>query len=67
MRIARELSQVDFASELGYSSNYLGQIERGAANLSCDVMAAVSSYFKLTIGQFWTYAEGLPTRPKKKR
>jgi transcriptional regulator with XRE-family HTH domain len=67
MRVARELSQVDFASELGYSSNYLGQIERGAANISCDVMAAVSSYFKQSIGQFWTYAESLPNRPRKKQ
>ena len=67
MRVEREISQVSLASDLGYSTNYLGQIERGAANVTVDVMAAVSSYFKLSIGQFWAYAEGLPTRPQKKR
>jgi transcriptional regulator with XRE-family HTH domain len=66
MRVEREISQVSFASDLGYSTNYLGQIERGSANVTVDVMAAVSSYFKLSIGQFWSYAEGLPTRPQRK-
>jgi transcriptional regulator with XRE-family HTH domain len=48
------------AESLGYSTYYIGQIERGIANISCDVMAAVSNYFGMSIGQFWTYAEKLP-------
>lgn len=58
-RIARKISQVVLAESLGYSTFYIGQIERGTANVTCEVMATVSNYFKMTIGQFWTYAEGL--------
>jgi DNA-binding XRE family transcriptional regulator len=60
MRTARKLSQAALAGSLGYSTYYLGRIERGLANTSCDVMAAVSNYFNMSIGQFWTYAEKLP-------
>jgi transcriptional regulator with XRE-family HTH domain len=66
MRTARELSQVVLAEALGYSTYYLGQIERGKANVSCDVMAAISSYFDKSIGQFWTYAEKLSKQPSRK-
>jgi transcriptional regulator with XRE-family HTH domain len=62
MRVARSLSQASLAESLGYSTYYLGRIERGRANTSCDVMAAVSNYFGMSIGQFWTYAENLPKR-----
>jgi len=57
LRSARKLSQSSLAAALGYSTYYLGRIERGKANISCDVMAAVSAYFEMSIGQFWTYAE----------
>jgi transcriptional regulator with XRE-family HTH domain len=67
MRTARKLSQVALAESLGYSTYYLGRIERGLANTSCDVMAAVSNYFDMSIGQFWTYAEKLPRNPSQKR
>ena len=59
MRIKRQLSQVVLAEFLGYSTYYLGRVERGRANISCDVMAAVSDFFNMSIGQFWTYAEKL--------
>jgi transcriptional regulator with XRE-family HTH domain len=59
IRIRRRLTQAALADSLGYSTYYLGMIERGRANVSCDVMAAISSYFGLSIGQFWTYAERL--------
>jgi DNA-binding XRE family transcriptional regulator len=49
------------ADTLGYSSNYLGLIERGMANPTCDVMAAISSYFRMSIAEFWSYAEALQT------
>jgi transcriptional regulator with XRE-family HTH domain len=62
MRVARSISQASLAESLGYSTYYLGRIERGRANTSCDVMAAVSNYFGMSIGQFWTYAENLPKR-----
>jgi transcriptional regulator with XRE-family HTH domain len=60
MRMTAHLSQVTLAASLGYSTYYLGRIERGDANISCDVMAAVSAYFDMSIGEFWTYAEKLP-------
>lgn len=60
-RMERRLSQASLAESLGYSTYYLGRIERGRANTSCDVMAAISSYFGMSIGQFWTYAEKLAT------
>ena len=60
MRMAKELSQVALAESLGYSTHYLGRIERGRANITCDVMAAISQYFSMSIGQFWSYAESLP-------
>lgn len=58
-RLANGLSQVVLADSLGYSTTYLGRVERGLANVTCDVMAAISSYFGMSIGQFWVYAEGL--------
>jgi transcriptional regulator with XRE-family HTH domain len=59
MRIARELPQSTLAEALGYSTYYLGKIERGQTNVTCDAMEAISSYFNLSIGQFWSYAEKL--------
>lgn len=59
LRTAEKLSQTSLAATLGYSTYYLGRIERGTANISCDVMAAVSSYFNMSIGQFWMHAEKL--------
>ncbi|MGD0443572.1 MAG: helix-turn-helix transcriptional regulator [Edaphobacter sp.] len=63
LRSKRKVSQVLLSESLGYSSYYLGRIERGHANVSCDVMAAVSEYFGMTIGQFWAYAERLAKTP----
>jgi transcriptional regulator with XRE-family HTH domain len=59
LRIEKRLSQVALAESLGYSTYYLGRVERGRANVSCDVMAAVSNFFNMSIGQLWTYAERL--------
>jgi hypothetical protein len=64
MRTTKRLSQVALAESLGYSTHYLGRLERGQANVSCDVMAAISSYFDLSIGQLWTYAERLSKKQK---
>jgi transcriptional regulator with XRE-family HTH domain len=61
-RLSQELSQASLAAKLGYSNYYLGKIERGQANITCDVMSAVSSYFRMSIGQFWIYAESLPLK-----
>ena len=60
MRTTKQIPQATLADALGYSTFYLGRIERGLANVTCDVMAAVSDYFGMSIGQFWTYAEKLP-------
>jgi transcriptional regulator with XRE-family HTH domain len=65
--MARKLSQTSLAASLGYSTYYLGRIERGRANVTCDVMAAVGSYFGLSIGQFWTYAEKLAKSQASKK
>lgn len=67
MRIAKKLSQATLAESLGYSTYYLGKIERGQANTSCDMMAAVSDYFGMSIGQFWTYAEKLARNESQKK
>jgi transcriptional regulator with XRE-family HTH domain len=56
-RMSRNLSQANLAAALGYSNYYLGRIERGQANITCDVMSAISSYFHMSIGQFWTFAD----------
>lgn len=67
LRIKRDISQAALAATLGYSSYYFGRIERGKANISCDVMAAVSAFFDMSIGQFWTYAERLANGEKGKK
>jgi DNA-binding XRE family transcriptional regulator len=67
IRMERKLSQSALAETLGYSTYYLGRIERGQANTSCDVMAAVSNYFGMSIGQFWMYAEKLPKNQSQKK
>lgn len=63
-RIAAGLSQAELGSRLGYSTNYVGLMERGEANVTCDVMATVSALFGLSVATFWVYAEGLQARPK---
>ena len=65
--MAKGLPQTALAESLGYSTYYLGRIERGQANITCDVMAAISDYFQMSIGQFWTYAEKLSKTPRNKR
>jgi DNA-binding XRE family transcriptional regulator len=59
LRSRQGTSQANLAAALGYSTYYLGRIERGKANVSCDVMAAVAKYFEMSIGQFWIRAESL--------
>ena len=66
LRTAKGVSQTSLAASLGYSVFYLGKIERGKANVSCDVMAAVSAYFGMSIGQFWIFAEKLARKPVRK-
>lgn len=67
LRTEKNLSQASLAAALGYSVYYFGRIERGKANISCDVMAAVSAYFNMSIGQFWTHAEKLAKNSSTKR
>jgi transcriptional regulator with XRE-family HTH domain len=67
LRTKRNISQAALAAVLGYSTYYFGKIERGRANISCDVMAAVSAFFDMTIGQFWTYAEKLANEQRVKK
>ena len=67
LRTKRNISQATLAAALGYSSYYFGRIERGMANITCDVMAAASGFFDMTIGQFWTYAEKLANTEKVKK
>lgn len=61
-RVSQRLSQASLAAALGYSNYYVGRMERGLANITCDVMFAVSSYFKMSIGEFWIFAERLPKK-----
>jgi transcriptional regulator with XRE-family HTH domain len=66
-RTVKQVSQVALAEALGYSTFYLGRIERGQANVSCEVMAAVSHHFGMSIGEFWTCAEKLAKSQLSKR
>lgn len=65
-RVLHKQSQATLAAALGYSNYYLGRIERGQANVTCDVMSAISSYFQMSIGQFWIYAESLSKKSASK-
>jgi transcriptional regulator with XRE-family HTH domain len=67
LRMTKNLSQASLADSLGYSTYYFGRIERGKANVSCDVMAAVSAYFHMSIGQLWLYAEKLSQNQSNKK
>lgn len=67
LRMTKNLSQASLADSLGYSTYYFGRIERGKANVSCDVMAAVSAYFNMSIGQLWLYAEKLSQNQSNKK
>ncbi|GGA80434.1 hypothetical protein GCM10011507_34580 [Edaphobacter acidisoli] len=62
LRLRAKLSQANLAASLGYSVYYLGKIEQGKANASCDVMAAIARYFDMSIGHLWLYAEKLAKR-----
>jgi DNA-binding XRE family transcriptional regulator len=57
LRTQAKVSQATLAASLGYSVYYLGKIEQGKANISCDVMAATARYFGMSIGHLWLYAE----------
>lgn len=59
LRTQAKISQANLAASLGYSAYYLGKIEQGKANISCDVMAAIARYFDMSIGHLWLYAESL--------
>lgn len=59
LRTQAKISQANLADSLGYSAYYLGKIEQGKANISCDVMAAIARYFGMSIGHLWLYAESL--------
>jgi len=65
MRMIRKLPQTTLAEALGYSTYYLGRIERGRANITCEV-AATSSFFNMSIGEFWIYAEKLAKAQKRR-
>jgi transcriptional regulator with XRE-family HTH domain len=62
LRLSRKLSQATFAANLGYSNYYVGRMERGDANVTVDVLSAVSQYFHMSIGELWTFAESLPRK-----
>jgi transcriptional regulator with XRE-family HTH domain len=62
LRTRQQVSQANLAASLGYSTYYLGKIEQGKANVSCDVMAAIAEYFDMSIGQLWVNAENLSKR-----
>ena len=62
LRTKAKISQATLAASLGYSVYYLGKIEQGKANISCDVMDAIAQYFGMSIGDLWLYAEGHPKR-----
>jgi len=66
-RLAQRLSQATLAESLGYSTYYLGRVERGYANVTCDAMAAISAYFGMSIGEFWVFAEKLSKSQSKKK
>jgi transcriptional regulator with XRE-family HTH domain len=66
MRTIKKLPQAALAEALGYSTYYLGRMERGGANITCEVMAATSSFFNMSIGEFWIYAERLAKTQKRK-
>lgn len=57
LRARQKISQANLAASLGYSTYYLGKLEQGKANISCDVMDAIAKYFGMSIGQFWVHAE----------
>lgn len=65
LRLSRKLSQATFAANLGYSNYYVGRMERGEANVTVDVLSAVSGYFHMSIGELWTFAESLPRKNGK--
>jgi transcriptional regulator with XRE-family HTH domain len=66
MRTIKKLPQAALAEALGYSTYYVGRIERGRANITCEVMAATSSFFNMSIGEFWIYAEMLAKAQRRK-
>lgn len=66
LRVARKLSQASLAASLGYSTYYCRQMERGNANVTCEVMATVGDFFGMSIGQLWIYAEELANSARRR-
>lgn len=52
IRISKNLSQEEFAEEIGITPSYLGQVERGQRKISLPTLEKISAYFKAS---FYTF------------
>lgn len=57
MRVARGLSQEQFCSQCGIDQHYISNIENGQRNISIDVVERISSFFGLSLTQFFAAVE----------
>ena len=60
IRLARDLTQEDVAERANRSYKYIGQVERGAANPTVDVLENLAAALGVSIIDFF---QGAPTYP----
>lgn len=56
LRKAKELTQAEFASEIGMDYRYLGGIERGEINVTIDTLEKISQGFEIEPYQLFLFS-----------
>lgn len=65
LREAKNLSSRALSQELGFSDNYMAQIENGYANPSFNVMLAICEYFNIKLGDLFDEKTEYPIQYKE--
>lgn len=65
MRVARGLSQEQFCAQCGIDQHYISNIENGQRNISVDVVERISTFFRLTLCEFFAAVETVQMHSQK--
>lgn len=62
LRAEHGLSQEQLSSQCGIDQHYISNIERGQRNVSIDILERFSSFFGMTLSQFFSCVESIDDR-----
>ena len=67
LRRVKELSQENLAEKANISSKYLGEIERGQANLTIDITEQLAAALKMEMAELFDYQHEADSKHLKTR